>query len=243
MKYLKTFENFKPNPLSDDDILEVFSKLEDDLKILGITIELKQQEYGMPDEETHEKKYRVNFEMKADISKIENSILHILLSKIVKEPFNYAVVPYDSDMYISIINEFPSIHSEHLKESEFYINPQTKEKLYNTFLQKIISYYESKDRIDKLKVLTLRLASSATNNIYTNTSIKETIISYLINLINGKGIPESILKEISDGIKPKTVFFIKNNKPFNLIYNELEKYLNNDDIKKSYNLGEMGFDD
>lgn len=243
MKYIKKFENYKLTPMSDKDIIDVFTKLQNDLKILGITIEINKQEYGMPDDQG-EHKFRYKFEIDSNIGKIENSILNILIFKMVKEPFISSYILFRNQQEIITINEFPNEHSEHLmKESDNYINPQTKTELYNNIIEKVIGYYQDKNRINKLKVTTVKLAPSSTSNLYTDLNIKQTIIDYLNSLLNKSEIPENILHNVIDGISHKTVYFIKNNEPFTAIYNGLKKIINKDELGKSSNLGEMGFDD
>jgi hypothetical protein len=244
MKYLKTYETFRLKPLSDDDINEVFNNIREKLLLLGLSIESKIQPFGRL--QIEDQKYRVIFEIDSDLSKIENSILYILISKIVKEPFNYAGIPYGTNIEVILLNEFPGEHADKLlSDNSFYINPQTPEELFKEIINKLIETYET--RTDKLSVLTSRLIKSATNNMYSNVIIKQVILDYLTAISSNKETPEYIYKEVSDAIQNienpyKTAYFLKNNEPFTTIYNNVVKYLP-EDIKKASNMGEMGFGD
>ncbi len=249
MRYIKTYETFRLNPLSDEEIKLVFEEIQNKLTPLGLHIELKKQEYGRQD--IDDPKYRNIFEIDSDISKIKNSIIDILIHRIVKEPFTYAGVPYGTDIEITILNEFPCEHANHLmSENKLYINPQTPEELYESIINKIISDYN--ERTDKLTVLVNRLSNSNVKDVYPTSqqysySIKHIIIECLTSVLNNKPIPEYIFKEIAESIEYthspyNTVHFLNNNELFKFIYKGIEKYLKKD-LKKASMMGEMGFGD
>ena len=244
MRYLKTYETFRISPLSDEEINKVFDELSIKLKILGLKIDLKKQQYGRLD--IDEPKSRFILDVSSDFSEIENSILNLIVHKIVKEPFNHAAMLYNNNLEITILNEFEGEHADNLiKSNNFYINSQTPEFLYKNIIEKMILKYQEIG--NKLKVTATRLINSATNNIYSNTNLKQIILDYLNSLLYNSTIPEYIFQEVVDSIQyttspHKTTYFLNKTEPFTFIYKNIEKYLN-DDLKKSSTMGEMGFGD
>jgi len=245
MKWIKRFENYKEEPLSESDIMLGCDMLYHTLWTLGITMTHYSQKYGENNPKGIRSGEREIISIEDNLNFAENSILNIILNGIIpRKPFTDVIIPQQSKIDIIILNEYPSAHSKELigddPNKSNIINPQTVDEIYTQAIEKLILFYNNYS--NKLKV-SGPTSASAVSDIYDKPIIKKIIVDYLMASLIKKEIPESIIELVAAHIKDvenpyETLTYLKENEPN--VYNRIIKYKPTD-FDNGEKMGEMGF--